>query len=189
MTSTGLVLGLALLALYGFCFLKPEQSRSRARTLARDYNAGIYTMAIGMVWFWLLVAPAGSFLGKLAMPLGEFSGLKPYLQIGVPLACLGMILYVREFLFVRGLGLCFLMAAAPILYSAFLKEPDSRVILSSVAYLMIIKGLFYVSMPYLFRDAMNWATEKVGRWKALSVSGLAVAFTILICAVTVWRGH
>jgi len=189
MTSSGLVLGLAMTVLYGVMLLKPQPSMAWAKKLPRHYTAGIYSMAIGMIWFWLLVAPATSFLGKLSMPLGEFSALKPYLQLGVPLACVGMIMYVKEFLFVRGLGLCLLMAAAPLLYSAFLKEPSSRLLIPIVAYVMILKGLFFVGMPYTFRDGVDWVTASEGRWKILSVIGLVFGIAILGCSLTVWRGY
>ena len=96
---------------------------------------------------------------------------------------------MREFLFVRGLGLCLLMAAAPILYSAFLKEPTTRLLLPILAYAMIVKGLFFVGMPYLYRDGVNWLTASKSRWKTASLAGLAYGTAIVLCAITVWPGH
>ncbi len=189
LSTTGTILGLAMVALYGVMYFKPEPAMVWAKKLPRHYQAGIYTMALGMIWFWLLVAPSDSVLGKLSMPLAEFSAMKPYLQLGVPLACVGMIMYVKEFLFVRGLGLCFLMAAAPLLYSAFLKDPASRLLVPLVAYAMIIKGLFFVGMPYTFRDGVNWLTASMGRWKAFSLFGFILGILILGCALTVWREY
>ena len=189
MTTTGSILGLLLTALYGVMFFKSEASMAYAKKLPRHPTAGIYTMAIGMAWFWLLVAPTNSILGKWSMPLGEFSNMKPYLQLGVPLAAVGMIMYVKEFLFVRGLGLCLLMAAAPILYSSFLKDAPGRILMPITAYIMIIKGLFFVGMPYLFRDGVDWATASETRWKALSLSGLILGGSILLCAISFWRGY
>jgi len=193
LSAAGMALGLVMVLLYGWMLFKGDAARQWAKKLPRNYNAGVWSMAIGMLWFWLLVAPAVggplSFLGKLSMDLGEFRWMKPFLQIGVPLACVGMILYVREFLFVRGLGLCLLMAAGPLLYAAFLKEPASRVLVSGIAYIMIIKGLFFVGMPYLFRDGMNWITATSGRWRISAMLGLILGLVVWVCALTVWRGH
>lgn len=190
LSSAGLVLGLVLAALYAVMFFKPEASMAYAKKLPRNYQAGTWAMGIGMIWFWLLVAPSGKgFLSSLSMDLGEFNGAKPYLTLGVPLFCIGMILYVREFLFVRGLGLCLLMAAGPILYAGDFETAPFRVILAIVAYAMIIKGLYFVGMPYLFRDGVNWISENPGRWKAASLSGLILALVILGCSLTVWRGY
>ena len=122
LSSAGTVLGIFLTVLYGAMLLKPVAAKEWAVKLPRHHQSGIYTMSIGMIWFWLLVAPdlrgTFSFLGALSMDFADFSKMKPYLQVGVPLACLGMITCVREFLFVRGLGLTLLMAAAPLLYAA-----------------------------------------------------------------------
>ena len=112
LSTAGVVLGVVLIGFYGFMLAKSELCREWTNKLARHYQAGVYAMAIGMVWFWLLIAPGFSrrafrFSASWSMDLGEFSGLKPYLQIGVPLACAGMIFYVREFLFVRGAGALF----------------------------------------------------------------------------------
>ncbi len=189
MTTTGAILGLVLTALYGVMFLKPEPAKVWANKLARHYQAGIYTMALGMGWFWLLVAPSTSILGKWSMPLGEFSNMKPYLQLGVPLAAVGMIVCVKEFLFVRGLGLCLLMAAAPILYSSFLKDAPLRILMPITAYIMIIKGLYFVGMPYLFRDGARWISADAKRWKIASLTGLILGLVILGCSLTVWRGY
>lgn len=190
LSSAGLVLGLVLAAIYGLMLLKPEEVMERAKKLPRNYQAGTWTMGIGMIWFWLLVAPADKgILSSLSMPLGEFDGAKKYLTIGVPLFCIGMIMYVREFLFVRGLGLCLLMAAGPLLYAGDYEDAPLRFILPLVCYLMIIKGLYFVGMPYLFRDGVTWLTANPGRWKAASVSGLVLALVILGCSLTVWRGY
>jgi len=189
MTTTGAILGLVLCALYGVMFFKPEPSKTWAKKLPRHHTAGAYMMVLGMAWFWLLVAPENSILGKWSMPLSEFSKLKPYLQLGVPLMAAGMILYVKEFLFVRGLGLVMLMAAAPLLYSSFLKDAPLRILIPIVAYLMIIKGLYFVGKPYLFRDGVDWLTASASRWKGFTLGGFILGILILGCSLTVWRGY
>jgi len=190
LSSAGLVFGLALAVLYGLMLFKPEQAMEKAKKLPRNYQAGTWAMGIGMIWFWLLVAPPDKgFLSSLSMDLGEFNGAKKYLTIGVPLFCIGMIMYVKEFLFVRGLGLCLLMAAGPLLYAGDFEDAPLRFILPTVCYLMIIKGLYFVGMPYLFRDGVTWMTATPERWKKASMGGLALALVILGCSLTVWRGY
>ncbi|MDB4354199.1 hypothetical protein N9Z02_02735 [Akkermansiaceae bacterium] len=193
LSSAGIVLGIFLTVLYGLMVWKPEATKEWAVKLPRSHQAGIYTMSIGMIWFWLLVAPdlrgSFSFLGKLTMDFADFSKMKPYLQVAVPLACLGMITHVREFLFVRGLGLTLLMAAAPLLYAGDFEEAPLKNLIPLVAYVMIIKGLYFVGMPYLFRDGANWLIANDRRLKLASVSGLMLGLVILACSFTLWRGH
>ena len=80
------------------------------------------------------------------------------------------------------------MAAAPILEAAFLKEPGSRLLLSLFAYVLLTKGMFWIGMPYTFRDAVTWATKTDGRWKGLAAGGLAYGIIVLAMSFTAWRG-
>jgi uncharacterized protein YjeT (DUF2065 family) len=123
------------------------------------------------------------------MDLGEFNKVKTYLMIGVPLFCIGMIIYVREFLFVRGLGLCLLMASAPLLYASDFEEAPLQFLMPAVCYLMIIKGLYFVGMPYLFRDWVNWVTASDTRWRGLALGGLALGLVFMTLGLTAWRGY
>lgn len=193
LSSAGMVLGVVLTALYAVMLFKAEPVKAWAQKLPRNHQAGIWAMSIGMIWFWLLVAPdlrgTFSFLGKLTMDFADFSPVKPYLQVAVPLVCVGLITYVREFLFVRGLGLVLLMAGAPLLYAADFEEAPLRILIPIVAYVMIIKGLYFVGMPYLFRDGVNWLTASDARWKGAAVVGLALGLLILGCSFTVWKGY
>ncbi|MDA7514705.1 hypothetical protein N8513_01795 [bacterium] len=193
LSSAGTVLGIFLVVLYGLMLWKPEAAKKWAVKLPRHHQAGIYSMSIGMIWFWLLVAPqvrgTFSFLGALSMDFADFSAMKPYLQIAVPLACVGMIYCVREFLFVRGLGLCLLMAAAPLLYAGDFEVAPFRVIIAIVAYAMIIKGLYFVGMPYLFRDGASWLVASDSRFKMASLGGLVLGLVILGFSFTLWRGY
>ncbi len=190
LSSAGVLLGLFLLVLYGLMFLKAEKSREIAKKLPRNSQVGTYLMGIGMVWFWLLVAPPGKgILSSLSMDLGEFNKAKKFLVLGVPLFCIGMIMYVREFLFVRGLGLCLLMVAAPLLYASDFEPAALQFVMPLFCYVLIIKGLYFVGMPYLFRDGINWATASETRWRSFSLTGLIVGLVFLVLGLTLWRGY
>jgi hypothetical protein len=143
-----------------------------------------------MVWFWLLIAPDNmGVLSVLTLDIGEFNAVKPFLRIMVPLAFLGMISYVKEFLFVRALGIVALMVTGPLLEAAFNKDPVSRLLIPVFSYLLLTKGLFWVGMPYTFRDLVTWATAKDQRWRMLAYGGLGYGALTLLCAVLFWRGH
>jgi len=190
LSSAGVLLGLFLLVLYGLMFLKAEKSREIAKKLPRNSQVGTYLMGIGMVWFWLLVAPPGKgILSSLSMDLGEFNKAKKFLVLGVPLFCIGMIMYVREFLFVRGLGLCLLMVTAPLLYASDFEPAALQFVMPLFCYVLIIKGLYFVGMPYLFRDGINWATASETRWRSFSLTGLIVGLVFLVLGLTLWRGY
>ena len=188
--TTGLVLAVLLIGVHAVMLAKPEASQAFLKKFPRNQSLGQIILGIGLAWFWLLIAPSG--LGKLsslAMDLGEFNSAKGLLQILVPISLVLVCISVRDFLAVRALGLLGLMAAAPLLGAAFLKDPSSRLLVPLYAYAMLTASLFFVGMPYLFRDAVTWVTADQKRWTLLSLGGLGYGVATLICAFAFWRGY
>jgi hypothetical protein len=189
--TTGLVLSLWLLGLHAVLLAKPKECQRFLRRFHRNDKLGQIILGAGLIWFWLIVAkPGPGPLNALAMDLGDqFNALKSLLKILVPIAIVLVALSVKEFLAVRALGLLGLMAAAPLLESAFLKDPLSRLLIPIFAYALILCSLYWVGMPYLFRDMVTWATASDRRWRALSLAGLGYGALILVCALAFWRGY
>jgi len=186
----GLVLAAWLITTHALMLFKPAASQAFLKSFPRNAGLGQIILALGLGWFWLLIAPENwGTLGALALDLDEFSGAKPLLRILVPVALVLVVVSVRDFLSVRALGLLGLMAASPLLESAFQKDPVSRLLIPIYAYLMLTACMFFVGMPYLFRDAVSWACANTGRWKALSLAGLAYGIATLVCAITLWRDY
>jgi hypothetical protein len=107
----------------------------------------------------------------------------------VPISLVLVCISVRDFLAVRALGLLGLMAAAPLLGAAFLKDPTSRLLVPIFAYTMLTASLFWVGMPYLFRDAITWITADQRRWTLACVAGLGYGIATAVCAFAFWRGY
>lgn len=190
LSTTGVVLAIWLIGLHALMLAKPVAVQGFLKRFPRDPMMGQILLGIGLAWFWLLIAPEG--LGKLSsltMDLGEFNGAKRILQLLVPISLVLVCMSVRDFLAVRALGVVGLMVAAPLLYSAFLKDPQSRLLVPIYAYALLTASLFFVGMPYLFRDAVTWVTADQKRWKLCSLAGLVYGIAVLVCAVTYWRGY
>ncbi len=188
--GTGLVLAAFLIVLHVAMLAKPRQMQDMLVKFPRSQMPGQILLGIGLAWFWLLIAPDG--MGKLSaltMDLGEFNAAKRFLRILVPILLVLVVISIRDFLAVRALGLCGLMAAAPLLEAAFLKDPASRLLVPIYAYAMLTASMFCVGMPYLFRDAVEWVTSEPKRWFAASAAGMAYGVAVLLCALLFWRGH
>ncbi len=188
--TAGILLGLWLVGSHALMIAKPALVQGWLKKFPRNPMAGQIIMAVALAWFWLLIAPSG--LGKLSalqMDLGEFNNIKPLLQFLVPATLVAVCISIRDFLAVRALGLLGLMISAPLLEAAFLKDPASRLLVPIFAYALLTKSLFWVGMPYMFRDAVTWATATEGRWKIVSFAGLAYGIVTLICAFAFWRGY
>lgn len=188
--TAGILLAIWLIASHVLMLAKPVQVQGYLKKFPRDLVAGQILLALGMAWFWLLVAPDG--LGKLSalqMDLGEFNKSKPLLRLLVPVAVIAVAMSIRDFLAVRALGLLGLMLAAPLLESAFLKDPGSRLLIPIFTYAMLTASLYMVGMPYLFRDAVTWVSANRTRWNAFALAGLLYGIATLVCALLFWRDY
>ncbi|MGI9088990.1 MAG: hypothetical protein ACR2HH_14815 [Chthoniobacterales bacterium] len=173
--TVGLVTGLLLLLLGVAGLVAPDAVSKFARALPRSKGMGIALLSVAFVWsFWLLAT----------MEMGEFSAFRRPLLIGLPIAFFLVLRFVDEFLSVRALGMLCLLAGEPLLEAAFLRYETSRLLVTVFAYLLIVLGLFWVTMPYLLRDQINWSTRSNGRLRALHLLALIYGAAILACAVT-----
>jgi hypothetical protein len=175
--TVGLIVGLLLLVTHLTALVCPEAVKQWLKKFPRSRLLGNCLLAVDAVWtFWLVTN----------MDLGEFSQFRTWLQIAVPLIFILTIFFVDEFLSVRALGILALLAAEPILSSAFLRPEIARLLVVIFAYVWLTMGLFWVGMPYLLRDQITWITKSAVRFRAAAVVGLLYAVAILACAVTVY---
>jgi hypothetical protein len=188
--TVGLILAVWLIASHALMLAKPAMVQGYLKKFPRDQMTGQILLGIGLAWFWLLIAPEGlGMLSALVMDLGEFNGAKPILRILVPVSLVLVATSVRDFLAVRALGVVGLMVASPLLESAFLKDPSTRLLVPIYAYALLTASLFWVGMPYLFRDAVTWVTADQKRWTILSFAGLSYGVATFICAFAFWRTY
>jgi hypothetical protein len=176
--TIGLIVGLLLLVTHSTALLRPEETKRWLRKFPRSRLIGNTLLAIDAIWtFWLITN----------MDLGEFSQFRLWLQIGVPIVFVLTTIFIDEFLSVRALGIMALLAAEPILSSAFLRPEIARLLVVILAYVWLTLGLFWVGMPYLLRDQIDWITKSGVRFRAAAVSGVVYGVTLLACAVTVYQ--
>lgn len=188
--TVGLVLAIWLIGIHALMLAKPVMVQGFLKKFPRDPMMGQILLGIGLAWFWLLVAPPHwGILSSLSMDLGEFNGAKPILRVLVPVSLFLVAISVRDFLAVRALGVVGLMVASPLLEAAFLKDPSSRLLVPVYAYALLTASMFCVGMPYLFRDAVTWATADQKRWTLLSLAGLGYGTATLVCAFAFWRAY
>ena len=188
--TVGIILAVWLIGVHALMLAKPALVQGFLKKFPRHQLLGQVLLGIGLAWFWLLIAPENmGLISSLTMDLGEFNGAKPILRILVPVSLFLVATSVRDFLAVRALGVVGLMAASPLLESAFLKDPSTRLLVPVYAYALLTASMFCVGMPYLFRDAVDWATAKSGRWTLLSLAGLGYGVATLVCALAFWRAH
>jgi len=172
--AAGTIAGVILVLISLPGLIKPSLG-TIAQKFPRSHLAGVVLLTICLVWtFWLLAT----------IQMGEFSSFRRPLLIALPIGYGLVLRFVGEFLAVRALGILCLLAAEPLLDAAFLRYEPSRLLLTVLAYLLILAGLFWVAIPYVLRDQINWSTRNIFRWCFLHVLGLIYGCVILAFAFT-----
>ena len=136
----------------------------------------------------MLIALAGiwSFLLVQTIDLGEFSQLRNIMLAAIVAGAILSWIYVPEFLAVRALGMVLLLISEPLLESAVLRQEPSRLLLVVLAYVWVIAGLFFVGMPFLLRDVVQWLTADRSRLRFGALAGAAYGVALVFCALFLW---
>ncbi len=174
MKPVGILLGVALLGTHLWALKNSEKTKTFLRSFPRHYGWGAIILTIDFVWAMVVLAN---------MDMGEFFFLRKWFLTLVPMGYLLVLSYVKEFLSVRALGSLMLLVSGPVLASAFLQPQITRLLLPILAYAWIISGMFFVGMPYLMRDGINWLLAKEGRWNLAVFSGIAYGLVLLVLAL------
>ena len=177
MKTAGIVLGVALIVTHLFALLKAGAVQEFLKKFPRNRMAGIVLMVIAALFAYVLMRE---------IDMGEFYPIRPKLLIAIPIAAVLIIIYVQEFLAVRALGALLLMMAGPVLSAAFLQPQITRLLLPILAYAWIIKGLYWVGMPYLMRNQIAWVSASAGRWKFACIAGIVYGAALLILAIATY---
>jgi hypothetical protein len=173
--NVGFAAGLLLILLSLPGLIRPGPVQNLMKKLPRSRAAGIVLLLIAFFWsFWLLAT----------MEMGEFSSFRRPLLIGLPIGFVLVIRFVDEFLAVRALGVLCLLAAEPLLEAAFFRHETTRLFVTVFAYILIVAGLFWVTMPYLLRDQINWSAQTNTRWRAIHIVVAAYGAVVLVLAFT-----
>jgi hypothetical protein len=171
----GFIAGIVLILLSMPGLVKPGPVQNWLKRFPRSFIAGVVLLTLTLVWsFWLLAT----------MEMGEFSSFRRPLMIVLPIGYVLVLRFVEEFLAVRALGILCLLAAEPLLEAAFFRYETSRLFVTALAYLLILAGLLWVTMPYLLRDQINWSARSNTRWRTLHAVAAAYGIAILTCAFT-----
>ena len=155
--TIGIVTGICLIVVSLPGLVKPDLA-SVAQRFPRSRLAGFVLLTVDLVWsLWLLAT----------IEMGEFASFRVPLIIALPVGYFLVLRFVDEFLAVRALGVLCLLVAEPLLDAAFLRHEHSRLLVTVLAYLLIIAGMFWTAIPYILRDEINWTARTRIRWQVL----------------------
>lgn len=177
--SVGLIVGVLLILGHVFALLRQEKILPWLSSVPRSQNIGTLFLTISFLWAWMVAT---------SMDLGEFHQARWLAQFALPIFFVGMLFIANDYLGARSLGMFLLLAACPVLDAAFLKQPQSRLLLSILAYGWIIAGLFWVGMPFTMRNQIAWLQAKPSRYRLLCVGGIVYGVLVLAAAILFYAG-
>ncbi len=171
----GLVAGLILCLLGAIGFATDGAARSFMSRFPRSRVAGMVILSIDLIWsFWLVST----------MEMGEFSAFRRPFLVALPIGFFLTLRFVDEFLAVRALGILGLLVAEPLLDAAFFRYETSRLVLTVLAYVLVVLGLTWVMVPYKLRDQINWFSKTSGRWRGINIFGFVYGVALIALALT-----
>ena len=137
---------------------------SLIRKFPRSQKLAILFLSIGMAWF--------AFRHVKNLSDADFGEHRILIGAIALLICVSSYVFVRDFLAVRALCILCLFYSREVLDAAFLQEPNARLFLVSIIYLLVVLSLYLGAWPYRTRDFLNWLFGNPSR---SSKFGLAIA--------------
>lgn len=171
-------LAMALPQIYGLA--KPKEFAESVRKFPRNVPIGIALMLLGTAWFlWILSHEAVS----------DFATYKNVLFLLFAAVGVGTCIFVQDFIAVRGLAVVFLLVAKLMVDTGrpMLSKTHWTLVIQSLAYVLVIAGIWLTLSPWRLRDFLNWATTDEKRVRVGSAIRLAFGLFVAILGLTKFR--
>jgi len=151
-----------------------EEAMKRALTaFPRSRMPGLVLTAIALAWAVWHVRQ---------IPFEVFTFIPKVALFGAPILFYLIITEMKDLLSVRALGAVMMLAGVAILEAIRWHDSSWRLVITTVVYLMGVKGMFFTASPYWFRYGVEWMWAKPGRIKLIRVVAavMAVVMGILV---------
>lgn len=168
-----------LVAVVGVILLAVACVVCSSRCLAAVYdffvfnkNSAFWTLSIGGGWFLWNV---------LHLSLADFGEYRNVLFVTFGTILLMSFIWLRELLAIRGLAVLCLMASNAILWAVYTELIFGKIILVSFVYVVVLLSMMVGSVPYLWRDAVNYLIKHsaVRYFVSFVVCAIGILFVVM----------
>jgi hypothetical protein len=178
LSSLAIWIGLIYLVPNIYGVLKPARFGEAARKFSRYTPAGYPLMLLATAWFVYNV---------YREPIADFAVMKPYLCGFFAAVGVGACIFVKDFLPVRGLAVLLLLAGKLMVDTARWADTSWRLVITTLAYVWVIVGMWLTISPWRLRDIANWVTANEQRIRLFTGARVAFGIFVLLLGVTVFR--
>jgi hypothetical protein len=171
-------LGMALPQIYGV--VKPKEFGASVRKFPRNVPIGIALMLLATVWFlWILSQESVS----------DFAAYQNVLFVLFAAVGVGSCIFVQDFIAVRGMAVLFLLLAKLMVDTGrpMLGKTHWTLVIQTLAYVLVVAGIWLTVSPWRLRDFLNWATADEKRVRVGSVIRLAFGLFVAVLGLTKFR--
>ena len=179
LANLAVLLGLGIAAPQLWQLSRPDAWRRWSATFPRSKSIGTVLVLGATAWF---------LMNLQAETLADFTAFKPYMLAGF--ATIGVLtcVYVADFLAARGFALLLLLLAKLMVDTARWHPSDWRWVVSALAYVWVVAGIWLTISPWRLRDFLAWHNRTDGRIRALAGARLVLAVVLLLLGLTAYRG-
>ncbi len=171
-----LLVALVLLLIGGALVADTSSVRAALRGFPRSTTAAYVLFGGAAAWFLSRVA---------VLSEADFGQFRVQLFIGFAVVAVLAFFYVAEFLAVRGLAALVLLAAGPLLDTAFGEyETPTRLFMVGAVYLALTAALLLGAQPYRLRDFITWLHAMPGRPRRIGAIFIGYGLVVLGAAFT-----
>ena len=173
LTTATLISGLVLIVLGLPLLLNHGGYAAMLKSMPRSGAAANVLFGAGAIWFLYNIGHLGE--ADLIIP-------RPYMFGGFALLAVLSLIYMREFLAVRGLATLILVGAMPLLDAAYMEyDKPQRLLMVSFVYIAISCAIWLGAQPWRLRDFFLWLFARSQRTRGLG--GLLAGYGLLLTIV------
>ena len=177
LANLSLILGVLAVAKGIWGYTSSAKAIEFTRDFPRNDNAGYVTILAAMVWFLLILKSEN---------MSDFERYRMHFNGFILITGIGACIYLKDFLAVRGTAVLMILFAKLIVDTARWHESDWRLVLVTLAYIMVVAGMWLTASPWRMRDLIQWATAEESRYKKLSIGRAAFGILLVILGLAVF---
>lgn len=180
LSSLSLALGIGIAAPQLWQLARPAEWRRWSTDFPRSKPIGYILILLATAWFLWNVR---------SETLADFSRFKSLLLWGFAAVGVLTCIYVSDFLAARGLALLLLLLAKLMVDTARWHESEWRWVISGLAYVWVIAGIWFTISPWRLRDFLKWQSATDSRIRTLAGVRLALGLLLVVLGMTAFSAH
>ena len=172
LATLSIIFGALALVKGVFGLMNGEKVKKFLEGFPRNNLAGYVLILTSMVWFMLILDGEN---------MSDFEHLRIPFNVFILLTGIGSCLYLKDFLAVRGSAVLALLLAKLIVDTARFHDSEWRLVLVTVAYMMVVGGMWFTVSPWRMRDLIMWMIADEKRFKIMC--SVRIGFGALLLAL------